>query len=201
VRLILGDPDRLAAITDEAAAADPDLGGVAAVAIRGRFTFEAATHRDFLGAALRGAGLDRRVFGDIILDGERGATLFAAPAVVPALEAGVTGVRGVGVTTTRVESLSALRLPPPRPPTVVKTTEASLRLDSIASAGFRSSRARMADAIKSGDVKLNWVATTKTSTPVAAGDVISCAGKGRVEVVAMTPTRKGRWAVEMVRYA
>jgi photosystem II S4 domain protein len=201
VRLILGDPDRLAGLTEADLAGDEDAGGVGAVTIRGRFTFEAATHRDFLGAALRGAGLDRRVLGDILLDGERGATLFAVPAVIPALEAGVTGVRGVGVSTTRVPRLADLRLPPPRPPTEVRTTEASLRLDALASAGFKAPRSKMADAIRAGDVKLNWVVTTKAAAAVGAGDVISCAGKGRVEIVGVEATRKGRWAVEMVRYA
>ena len=180
--------------------ADPAVGGVAAVALRGRFTFETATHRDFLGATLNGAGLDRRVVGDILLDGERGATLFVTPAVVPAVEAGVTGVRGVTVVATRVDPAD-VRLPaPPAPPTSVQSTEASLRLDAIASAGFRTSRAKMVSLIRSGDVRLNWTPTSKGSAAVAAGDIISCAGKGRVEVVEVGLTAKGRWRVEMLRF-
>ena len=223
VRLVLGQPDRLAdlALGDGSGGgggegekesgislppppglADPGVGGVAAVALRGRFTFEAASHRDFLGATLHGAGLDRRVLGDILLDGERGATLFCVPGVVAAIERGVTGVRGVRVVATAVTDPADLRLPaPPRPPAPVSTTEASLRLDAIASAGFRTSRAKMVGLIKGGDVRLNWVPTTRGSAPVAAGDVISCSGKGRVEVVEVGLTKKGRWAVQLLRFA
>lgn len=35
----------------------------------------------------------------------------------------------------------------------LRTVEASLRLDSVASAGFKLSRAKMADAVKAGDVR------------------------------------------------
>ena len=234
VRLVLGQPDRLAdvlggsvaaervvVLPDEdgsssgsssspststatrappPALADPTIGGVAALALRGRFTFEAASHRDFLGAVLNGAGLDRRVIGDILLDGERGATLFVAPGVVAAVETGVTAVRGVGVVVSQVDPAD-IRLPdPPAPPTPVQSTEASLRLDAVASAGFRTSRAKMASLIRSGGVRLNWAPTTKGSAVVSAGDIIACSGKGRVEVVGVGLTAKGRWRVEMLRF-
>ena len=47
--------------------------------------------------------------------------------------------------------------------------------------------------------RLNW-AQAKGSVLVKDGDVISCSGKGRVEVVTTDLTKKGRHAVEMVRY-
>ena len=55
------------------------------------------------------------------------------------------------MTTTRVP-LSKLNVPEAKVQEL-KTFEASLRLDSIASAGFKISRAKMTDIIKSGDVK------------------------------------------------
>lgn len=57
----------------------------------------------------------------------------------------------------------------------------------------------MADLVSSGDVKVNWRVVSKPSATVHAGDVISCTGKGRVEVRAVTETAKGRYAVEMLR--
>ena len=52
----------------------------------------------------------------------------------------------------------------------------------------------------SGDVRVNWRAGAKPSADVKAGDVISCAGKGRVEVREASLTKKGKWAVQLVRY-
>jgi len=47
--------------------------------------------------------------------------------------------------------------------------------------------------------RLNW-REAKGSALVKGGDMISCSGKGRLEVTAVEPTKKGRWAVAMVRY-
>jgi RNA-binding protein YlmH len=120
--------------------------------------------------------------------------------VVAAVETGVTAVRGVGVVVSQVDPAD-IRLPdPPAPPTPVQYTEATQRLDAVASAGFRTSRAKMASLIRSGGVRLNWAPTTKGSAVVSAGDIIACSGKGRVEVVGVGLTAKGRWRVEMLRF-
>ena len=55
------------------------------------------------------------------------------------------------VQTRRIE-LSALRVRQPKVDRV-KSSEASLRLDAVASAGFRMSRSKLADLVKSGDVR------------------------------------------------
>lgn len=49
-------------------------------------------------------------------------------------------------------------------------------------------------------MRVNWKPAAKASVEVKAGDVISCAGKGRLEVVAVTTTKKEKFAVSMVRY-
>jgi len=51
-----------------------------------------------------------------------------------------------------------------------------------------------------GDVRVNWRSGCKASSDVKAGDVISVAGKGRVEIKAASITKKGKWSVQMVRY-
>jgi RNA-binding protein YlmH len=60
-------------------------------------------------------------------------------------------VRRVPVTTSVME-LSELNVKQPKTEQV-RTVEASLRLDAIASAGFRISRGKAADLIKHGDVR------------------------------------------------
>ena len=48
--------------------------------------FDAATHRDFLGAAL-GTGVERDQVGDILLAGEAGAHILTTPELVSHFEA------------------------------------------------------------------------------------------------------------------
>ena len=95
--------------------------------------------------------------------------------------------------------LSSLKVAAPRVEEL-SSIEASLRLDAIASAGFRLSRSKMADLVKGGDVRVNWRAAPKPSADVAAGDVISVAGKGRLEIKEVGTTAKGKFSVKMVRY-
>ncbi len=53
---------------------------------------------------------------------------------------------------TREVPLTELRVPEVKVE-AVRSVEASMRLDAVASAGFRLSRSKMLDLIKSGDVK------------------------------------------------
>ena len=53
---------------------------------------------------------------------------------------------------TRQTPLSDLSIPEPKVENI-KTFEASLRLDSIAGAGFKVSRSKMTELVKTGDVR------------------------------------------------
>ena len=66
-------------------------GGVAAVTVNGKFVFDSANHRDFLGACL-GTGIERSKVGDILVTGETGAYIMIAPELVEHLEATLTQV-------------------------------------------------------------------------------------------------------------
>ncbi|KAL4430767.1 hypothetical protein ABPG75_006023 [Micractinium tetrahymenae] len=179
-------------------AADPSqLDGVAAVQCRGNFLFDPATHRDFLGACL-GTGIERGKVGDILVTGEQGAQILCAPNLVEHLETALTQVRTVPVQTQAI-SLSELQVRAPRVEEL-SSVEASMRLDAIASAGFRMSRSKMMDLIKAGDVRVNWRSGCKPSAELKAGDVVSVVGKGRLEVAAAEMTKKGKHSVKMVRY-
>ncbi len=181
------DPHALAKSTVELAAMD----------IRGNFLFDTATHRDFLGAIL-GTGIVREKVGDILLLGEQGAQVLVEPQLVPHLQMSLTQVRSVPVKAKTID-LTELRVRPPRTKTLT-TVEASMRLDAIASAGFSSSRSRMAGDISSGEVKVNWKTITQASRPVNSGDLIAIRGRGRVQVGNISTTKKGRYRVELTRY-
>lgn len=170
---------------------------VAALDISGNFLFDTATHRDFLGAML-GTGIVREKTGDIIVLGERGAQAIVVPELVEFLEMNLQQVRSVPVKTQRIE-LSLLKIREPKKKELT-TVEASLRLDAIASAGFGTSRSKMADMIDSGDVRVNWKEVTQASTQVKPGDLIAIRGKGRLEVGEVAVTKKERYRVQLTRY-
>lgn len=176
-----------------------DLSGVevAAVDIAGNFLFDPANHRDFLGAML-GTGIVREKVGDIIVLGERGAQAIVVPELVEFLETSLVQVRSVPVKTERID-LSELKVRPPQKKEMT-TVEASMRLDAIASAGFGMSRSKMAEAISSGDVRVNWKEVTQASYNVKSGDLISMRGKGRLEVGEVAVTKKERYRVQLTRY-
>ncbi|GIL70408.1 hypothetical protein Vretifemale_1174 [Volvox reticuliferus] len=178
--------------------ADPQqLDGVAALQVKGNFMFDPAKHPDFLGAII-GTGVVREKIGDILIQGESGAQILVDPELVEHFEMSLVQVRTVPVEVHRIP-LSELSVRPPRQEEI-SSVEASLRLDAIASAGFRVSRTKMGDLIKAGDVRLNWRSVSKTSVEVKAGDVISCSGKGRLEVRAAEMTRKEKYLVTLLRY-
>eukprot|EP00775_Hariotina_reticulata_P014407 gene14407-14513_t len=193
-RLALGQEEVMLAMKE-----DPSqlVDAVAALDVKGNFMFDPATHRDFLGAIL-GTGVVRDRVGDILLQGEGGAQVLVDPALVDHFEASLTKVRTVPVEVTPV-ALSQLRVAAPRQE-AVSSIEASLRLDAVASAGFRMSRAKMTDLIKGGDVRLNWRPAGKASSEVKQGDVVSVSGRGRLEVKEVSFTKKGKYVVNMVRY-
>ncbi|CAA0816318.1 RNA-binding S4 domain-containing protein [Striga hermonthica] len=186
-RLSVGHPDILTS--------DPDI--IAALSISGNFSFESCSHGDFLGAIL-GTGIVRDKLGDIILQGEKGAHVLIVPELVGFLVSSLDKVRNVSVTCEKIPLL-ALEYQPPRTKTM-KTVEASIRLDSIASAGFKISRSKMADLISKGDVRVNWATVMKNNTTLRTGDIISVSGKGRLKIGEISSTRKGKFAVELVRY-
>jgi RNA-binding protein YlmH len=127
-----------------------------------------------------GTGIAREKVGDIILQGEKGAQILVDPELVNFLETSLIQVRSIAVQTTAIP-LTALQVKPPRVDTF-RSVEASLRVDALASAGFRMSRSKLADMISGGDVRVNWKEVTKNGLCLKTGDVVSVSGKGRIEV-------------------
>ncbi|MFS7921447.1 putative RNA-binding S4 domain, nucleotide-binding alpha-beta plait domain superfamily [Helianthus anomalus] len=186
-RLSVGHPEVLTA--------DPDI--VAALSISGNFGFQPCSHGDFLGAIL-GTGIVRNKLGDILLQGEKGAHVLVVPELVDFLTMSLDKVGNVPVTCKKMP-LIALEYEPPRTKTF-KTVEASMRIDAIASAGFKISRSKLVGLISDGDVRVNWVTVTKNNTTIKSGDMISVSGKGRLKIGEVNETKKGKFAIELIRF-
>eukprot|EP00752_Nemacystus_decipiens_P011547 g10253.t1 len=169
---------------------------VVALEIGGQFLFDMAEHRDFLGAILN-LGITRDGIGDILVQGERGAQVLVDPVMAEFLCESLVSVRSVKVQVRRIpQEELAVKAAKTKD---VTTTEASLRLDAVASAGMGMSRSKISAAIKGGQVLVNWKAANSGTTDVREGDVVTVRGKGRVEIQGISTTRKGRFRIHMCR--
>ena len=83
----------------------------------------------------------------------------------------------------------------------VRDTVSSLRLDAVASTGFRMARGKAADLVASGRVQLNWRVCTKPDKLLAEGDTVSARGFGKFQLSQVGGvTKKGRTAIVVKRY-
>lgn len=155
---------------------------------------ECLTHRDFLGA-LMGLGIKREKIGDILVK-ENSCEIIVLYDIADYIMYNLDKV-GNARTNIEVKDTDEIQAIEPKLKEI-RTTVASLRLDSISSAGFGISRSKITDYIKSEKVNLNWEMTDSLTKQVKEGDTISIRGKGRVvlEKVGGT-TKKGRIAVEL----
>lgn len=174
----------------------PDM-DLALLEIQGDFTGEGISHRDVLGALLA-LGLKREALGDILVM-EDGAAVFATGEAAPYIEASLNRVRHLEVTVKRREPGDFS--PPPARSREIRGTVASLRLDAVASLGFSVSRTKIASVIKAEQVKVNWQPVKSPAAAVKEGDVISIAGRGRLEVEKVGgESRKGRLHLVVKKY-
>lgn len=170
---------------------------VEAVGVEWNTQFYSLTHRDVLGGLLA-LGIKRSVVGDILMV-PGGCQIVIDPSILPFLQ---QELQRLGAAMVQIKPISLSELQP-RPETVkeIRATVASLRLDSVAAAGFGVSRTQMTEDIQADKVKVNWKDAKNPSQSVKAGDVISFRGRGRVEVVEITgQTKKGRTGVLLKRY-
>ena len=83
----------------------------------------------------------------------------------------------------------------------VRDTVSSLRLDAVASTGFKMARGKAADLITSGRVQVNWRECTKPDKLLSAGDTVSARGFGKFELTEVGGvTKKGRTSIVLKRY-
>lgn len=155
------------------------------------------THRDYLGS-LTGLGLKREVIGDI-LTGENGADVIVLDEVKDFI---LLNYSKAGRTTLSLESVPVTDLCIPELQTImIKDTVASLRLDNVISSAFQLSRAKAAEAIRSGIVFLNSTQSDKTDMQVNKGDKLVLRGKGKAYLREIGGrTRKDRIFVMIERY-
>lgn len=171
--------------------------GLLGLEISGNFLFDPSSAADFWqGMTLAGAGAEE--LGDVWVRGDRGAQAIVTEELARRLDGRPGLVRTVEVVF-EARPIQRLQLPADRQPRAIATVEASLRLDAVASAGFGLSRQRMVDRIRAGAVRINWQPVTSTSRELAVDDRVRLEGKGELRIASITPTKRGRFRIEMVR--
>ena len=150
-------------------------------------------HRAVLGSIM-GLGIERGKIGDILATGDS-ARILCDKNMAEYLKLNLKEIGSAAVEVAE-DDLAAIA-PKEERAKEIRATVASLRVDSIAAAGFGFSRSRAA----SDKLKLNWQSVKSASQTVKEGDVLSMRGRGRLEVEEIRGlTKKGRTSVVLKRY-
>lgn len=165
--------------------------------IEGNFLFDPLSPAD-LRHALQSMGVSPGELGDLWVRGDRGGQGICTPAGADLVHERCGSVRDVAIRCEAVP-IDHLQLPAQRAPRRFHTVEASRRLDAIASAGFGLSRAKVVTQIRAGHLRLNWQAIRQPSRELMIGDRLQLQDRGNLEVLALQPTKRQRWRVELKR--
>ncbi|MFM8976142.1 MAG: S4 domain-containing protein, partial [Vulcanococcus sp.] len=76
---------------------------------------------------------------------------------------------------------------------------APLQADAVASAGFGLSRSRMAELIRQGGVRVDWVPVTRASRELREGERVQIEGRGELRIEAVELTRRDRYRIRLQR--
>ena len=149
---------------------------------------EKLSHRDYLGTIL-GLGIDRCKVGDILVE-EDYAIIFVHKSLEKFMLEELTRIKHTSVMVT-VEDFSELSYQP----TVkeIKGSVSSLRLDSLLSLAFSSSRSKLVAYIENGKVFVNGKMITSNGYQIKENDIVSVRGLGRFRFIETgSQTKKGR---------
>lgn len=91
-------------------------------------------------------------------------------------------------------------LTPPKRAKILKTTEASLRLDAVASFAFNIPRSRMQELIRNSAVMVNNKTIDYPHYEVKEGDFITVRNLGYFKIKTIKETKRGRYYIEIERH-
>lgn len=157
---------------------------------------EELTHRDYLGA-LMNLGIERSKLGDILLqDGE--AYLFASTNMSSYIVENICKVKHTMVLGEIMDDFDFHYEPKYE---IIKGNVASIRLDSLLSTAFGSSRSKLTALIEAGRVFVNGKLVTSNGYHVKEDDIISVRQMGRFQYKGIiSESKKGRYFVTIHKY-
>jgi RNA-binding protein YlmH len=158
---------------------------------------DSPSHRDFLGA-LMGAGIARETVGDICVS-NGSCDFLVTREIAPYV---LQNFNNAGRTKLHLTQIALEQMSIPEPEIKeIRDTVASLRLDSVISAGFRIGRSAAAQYITAGRAAIDGLPCEKPDKPVDKGVKISVRGLGKIRLTNVNgQTKKGRISVVIDRY-
>ena len=157
---------------------------------------ESLSHRDYLGAILN-LGIDRCKLGDILIE-DYYAIVFAHQSLKNFIMEELTRIRHTSVCITEIDAEDVSYQPNTKE---ISGTVSSLRLDSLLSLAFSSSRSKLVAYIENGKVFVNGKLVTSNGYQIKENDIISVRGLGRFQFKEMlSQTKKGRFYVKIHLY-
>lgn len=155
------------------------------------------SHRDLLGS-LMALGIVREKTGDILVSPDS-ADCIILDSIESFLLQNWTTAGRTKLHITRIQSWEIQV--PEASIREIRDTVQTLRLDAIFSSGFRMSRGKASDFIRSGRVQVNWLPCIKPDRILSEGDVISARGLGKFKLQSIGgTTKKGRIAINIQVY-
>lgn len=157
------------------------------------------SHRDFLGAILN-LGIDRKKTGDILVN-EKEAWLFCKSEIATFLIEYLKKVKHTCVfceNITQSELSSKIFYPKIQ---IIKGFVSTLRLDTVISLAFHSSRNHMAEYIHAKKVFINGKLVAENSIKIKENDLISVRGVGKFRYIGIEgESKKGRLVIKIEKY-
>ena len=157
---------------------------------------ENLNHRDFLGSIM-GLGINRSKIGDIIMQ-EDSAYFFCTTGIAPYIIDNLGQIRHTIIRCQIVDDMNFDYEPAYQE---ITGSISSLRLDSVISLGFNSSRSHIIKYIEDGKTFVNGRIITSNAHNIKAGDLISIRGLGKIKFIKeITTTKKGRLMIIIHKY-
>lgn len=158
---------------------------------------EELNHRDYLGS-LMNIGIAREKLGDIVVK-DKTAYIFCLKSISQYVIENMAKVRHTIVNAAIIDEADFPDVEPEFKE--ISGTVASLRLDSVISLGFGSSRSKLINYIEGGNVSVNGRIITSNAYTLKPDDIISVRGLGKIRFIrSVTETKKGRTVVIINKY-
>jgi RNA-binding protein YlmH len=158
---------------------------------------DSLNHRDFLGAILN-LGIDRSKVGDILIDENEGY-LFCINTISEFIADQLVKIKHTQIRTSIIQKNDFVYTPKYKE---VTGTVSSVRLDSILSVAFHTSRSSLTGLIEGGKVYVNSKLIISNSYSLKENDIVSVRGLGKFIYTGTSyQTKKGRYSVKLLLYS
>lgn len=155
------------------------------------------THRDYLGAILN-LGIERCKIGDILVL-EQAGYVFCRQEIGDFIVENLTRIKHTTIMASIIEDVEIEDFKPVL--AEVNGTVSSVRLDSVLSVAFHTSRSSLTGLIAGGKVFVNSKLIQSNSYTLKEGDVVSVRGMGKFIFKETTgQTKKDRYKVTLLKY-